>query len=443
MSKTIAIVGRPNVGKSTLFNRFIGYKRAIVFDEEGITRDPVEAYFTCGDMPIRIVDTGGYTHYSKMAFAEEINRGVQSALAHCDGLILVVDGRAGLDPEDRKIYQKLCALRKPMVIAVNKADNGKNELLDPFYALSSATPVAISAEHGIGITDLLDALFEKMAPELMGRHLERSQPIHFPIAIVGRPNVGKSSLINAILGDEKMIVSDIPGTTRDSIDLIIPHNEKTYIVIDTAGIRKNASRFSPVEHYAMLRAEASIERSKISILVIDAALGLGAGELRLLSHIQKLGKGCIVFVNKWDLITGMQMERYKKELIEACPFLEETTFIFGSAKESRNIDQIFQTLSRMQEKLEVKIPTGELNRFLERAMHRYFPPMVTGKRLRIYYLTQIDSTPPTFLLFVNFPHLVVESYLRYLKRELALHYKMEGIPIIFKMSAKRVNKEED
>lgn len=431
MTLSIAVIGRPNVGKSTLFNRLLGYKRAIVFNEDGVTRDPVESWFTCRDTPLCLLDTGGFCRRENMPFSAMINEKVRASVAKSDGCILVVDGRSGLDTDDRHIYEWLLSAKKPFVIAVNKVDQPDEEKLFPFYSLSGTDSVAISAEHGLGIGDLFDALFAKIAPELVGRHIERMTLPELPVAIVGRPNVGKSSLINAILSEERMMVSDIAGTTRDSVDLRVEKDGKSYLLIDTAGIRRAACRISAVEHYAMLRAKESIDRSKIAVCVMDAAEGLGRQEMRLLEQIEKAGKACILFVNKWDLITGMQMELYRRELIKVCPFLEECLIVFGSAKQKRNIDKLFVFFELITKKMATEISTGELNRFVERAMHQYFPPAVDGKRLRVFYLTQVGSWPLSFVLFVNDKELTVESYMRYLKRQLAAAYDIEGVPIRF------------
>ena len=431
MTLTIAVIGRPNVGKSTFFNRLIGYRRTIVADEEGVTRDPVESWFVCNERTVCLVDTGGYRRRANVPFSAMINEHVRKTVARSDGCVLVVDGRAGLDPDDRHIYEWIMAQGKPLVIAVNKVDVPDQDKLTPFYALSAAEAVPISAEHGVGMADLFDALFTKLAPELVGRHIERMEREELPIAIVGRPNVGKSSLLNAILKEERLIVSDIAGTTRDSIDLRVEREGKCYLLIDTAGVRRTASRFSAVEHYAMLRAKEAIDRSKIAVCLIDAAEGLGTQEMQLLDQIEKAGKSCILFVNKWDLIDGIQMEKYRRELVKVCSFLEDCCIVFGSAKTGRNVTSLFTRFDEITEKMKTKITTGELNRFVERAMQTYYPPVVLGKRLRIFYLTQVSTWPLSFVLFVNDRELIVESYMRFLKHQLAESYNITGVPIRF------------
>lgn len=422
----IAIVGRPNVGKSALFNRIVGKRIAIVDEAEGVTRDRLYSEGDHFGRPFTAIDTGGIHSRSEALFNDEIKLQAEIAIQEADSLILVVDGQIGLTLLDEEVAKILHRTKKPVTLAVNKVDSpDQQDLLTPFYALGFKDPVPVSASHGWQIAELLDRALAPLPPQ---QFVEEGPDCK--VAIIGRPNVGKSSLINKILNDKRCIVSPIPGTTRDSIDIPLQYGDKRYILIDTAGIRNKKSEKEAVDKFALIRAERAIERADICLIVIDIIEGLTRQEKRILNLVEEAGKPCILLINKWDLNEGMRMEHYKMGVEGEATFLEHCPKIFISALQGRNIDQIFPEIEATLAQNE-RITTHKLNSFVEKALQRNHPAMIGGKRLRIFYMTQISQHPPTFLLFVNYPTLMQDSYKRYLINQFRELWPFKGYPVRF------------
>lgn len=425
----LAIVGRPNVGKSALFNRLCGKRISIVDEAEGITRDRLYGEAELFGRPFQVVDTGGIDPHAKTPFSEQVKEQAIYAIEEADAIILVVDGRAGITELDALIAKRIRQSGKPVCVAVNKMDTEEQEReAYPFQALGIQPLFPISALHGWQIAELLEALLTQ-CPE---KEAEIEEEKNTSVTIVGRPNVGKSSLINALLNDERCIVSPVPGTTRDHIE--IPHLNHTFI--DTAGIRRKRAEHEVVDKFAAIRTQEAIARSDLCLFMIDATEGMTTQEKRIASQIEEEGKGCIVLLNKWDLVKGFQMEPLLRALNDACPFLSYCPRLFISAKTGRNLEKILPLIEEVKEERKRRIPTSQLNQLIEKAQQLNHPPRITGKRLRIYYLTQIGVEPPTFTLFVNQPKLMTEPYRRYLIRELRKVYPFTGNPIRFHLRGK-------
>lgn len=429
---TVALVGRPNVGKSALFNRITGKRKAIVEDVEGVTRDRLYETVDIFGHSIRFVDTGGIDNQNTIAFCKEIRMQAEIAIKEADALILVVDGTVGITVADEEIAKKLIRQDKPVFVAVNKVDSESQEGLGgEFYSLGFSHIFPVSAIHGIGVADLLEAVMQGAGD------IEEQEEGLPKIAVIGRPNVGKSTLMNYLLNEERCVVSDIPGTTRDAIDIEMGG----CIFIDTAGIRKKKAEKESVEKYAAIRSEDAIERCDVCILMIDAREGLTSHEKLVLSTIEEKGKGCIIFLNKWDAVQEMRMEHAEMALREAHPFITHMPIIIGSAKTGRNVDKLFPYIFEVYENMTKRITTGQLNAFIEKAVQLNHPPAIQGKRLRIYYLTQVSISPPHFVLFVNDKDLFVESYRRYLLNQFRLEYHYTGCPIRFRVKDKNKKKK--
>lgn len=426
---TIAIIGRPNVGKSALFNRIAKERRSIVEDIEGVTRDALYAEVDVFGKKVRLVDTGGIDSQGNIAFSKEIRVQTLAALDRADAVIFVVDGVIGITMQDEEIARILFKKSKPIVLAINKVDEGtKSDLvLSKFYSLGISDMIAVSAAHGNGIADLLEIAMETYFEPFVKE--EGNIP---KVAIVGRPNVGKSTLMNSIVGEERCVVSDIPGTTRDTIDEEIGG----VLFIDTAGLKRKQQEKEVVEKFARIRTEEAIERSDICVLVVDVQDGITAFEKTILQLIEDKGRGCILFINKWDLIEGHRMEHAILDLRNSHPVLEHVPMIIGSAKTGRNVADLFKEIFQVYENLQRRITTGELNTFLERAVQHNHPSSISGKRLRIYYLTQVSVNPPHFVLFVNDHELMMESYRRYLMNQFRKVYNLMGCPIRFKLKSR-------
>jgi GTP-binding protein len=430
---TIAIIGRPNVGKSALFNRIARERKSIVEDIEGVTRDALYSEVEVFGKKIRIVDTGGIDSKGAILFSKEIRMQTLQALDRADAVIFVVDGVIGPTMQDEEIASLLLKKSKPMVLAVNKVDDfSKSDVYQSkFYSLGVSDMVAVSAVHGIGVADLLEVAMETYFEPF-------EKPINnLPkVAIVGRPNVGKSTLMNAIVGEDRCVVSDVPGTTRDTIDEEI----NGVLFIDTAGLKKKQQEKEVVEKFARIRTEEAIDRSNICVLVIDVQDGITTFEKTILTHIEEKGKGCILFLNKWDLANNYRMEHAIAHLRLAHPVLEHVPVIVGSAKTGRNVDELFDHIFNVYENLQRRITTGELNSFLEKAIQQNHPSSISGKRLKIFYLTQVRTMPPQFVLFVNDHELFMESYRRYLLNQFRKAYDFMGCPIWFKLKSRKSKK---
>lgn len=430
----IAIVGRPNVGKSALFNRVCRKKIAIVDEAEGVTRDRIYFKSDCFGRKFEIIDTGGIDPKSKADFNEHIKRQAEIAIEEADSIILVVDGNIGLTSLDADVVRILLRTKKPICIAVNKVDSPfQTEKTYPFMQLGISKVVPVSATQNWQIAELLEAALDPLPKE----NFEEVEEKILRISIVGRPNVGKSSLLNYILNEERSIVSPIAGTTRDSVDIAFEKDGQKFILVDTAGIRKKKSEADVIEKFAAIRTERAIENSDICILVLDAREGISAHDKRIARAIEDAGKGCIILFNKWDLVEGFRMEHCLKGIEQEVPFLLHCPKLFISAQTGRNVDKLFPLLLQVRDAFEQRITTGQLNKFLEMSMHKVHPAMIQGKRLRIYYMAQVNTRPPTFVLFVNYPHLMMESYKRYLLNQFRENFNFSGVPIIFYLKGKK------
>ncbi len=430
---TVAIIGRPNVGKSALFNRIARERKSIVEDIEGVTRDALYSEVEVFGKKIRLVDTGGIDSQEVIAFSKEIRVQTLSALDRADAVIFVVDGVIGITIQDEEIAQILFKKTKPIVLAINKVDDTSrsDQIMSKFYSLGISDMMTVSASHGNGVADLLEMVMETYYEPFIDEELNIPK-----VAIVGRPNVGKSTLMNSIVGEERCVVSPIPGTTRDTIDEQIGG----VLFIDTAGLKRKQQEKEVIEKFARIRTEEAISRSDICVLVIDVQDGITAYEKTILQLVEDQGKGCILFVNKWDLIDNCRMEHALINLKHAHPVLEHIPIILGSAKTGRNVAELFTHIFHVYGNLQRRITTGELNTFLERAIHTNHPSSISGKRLRIYYLTQVSMKPPQFVLFVNDHELFMETYRRYLINQFRKAYDYMGCPIRFKLKSRKRTK---
>ena len=422
----VAIVGSPNVGKSTIFNRIVGHRRAIVDDQPGVTRDRLYETAEWLDRSFRLVDTGGI-EIADRPFQEQIRIQTQLAIDEADVIIFVADGKKGVSKDDRFIAKLLFKTNKPIILAVNKIDNQDMLMgLGEFYSLGLGEPIAVSGEHGIGIGDVLDKII-KVLPKV--EEVQYEDAITF--SIIGRPNVGKSSLVNAILKKERVIVSDIVGTTRDSIDTKLTRDGQDYVVIDTAGLKKRGKIYESVDKYSMLRALAAVDRSEIVLLVIDANEGIIEQDKHVVSYAIEKKKAIIIVINKWDLVKKEQntQSNFEKEIRKQFQFLEYAPIVFVSAKTTSKVDNIFDKINMVHKAYDTHISTSLLNQVVQDAQMMNEAPDFNGGRLKIYFVNQANSCPPTFVLFVNKPKYAHFSYLRYIENRLRDSFNLDGTPI--------------
>ena len=431
----LALVGRPNVGKSALFNRLCGQRISIVDDEEGTTRDRIYGQADFFGHMIDVIDTGGIATDPNIPFQEGIQRQAELALEEADSIVMVVDGQVGVTPADEHVAHLLLKRGKPVCLAVNKVDDfSHRDQAYEFYRLGIEKLLPISATHGFQIAELLEMAFEGFSfPE----DEEAADDDSIKVAIVGRPNVGKSTLLNYLISDERSVVSPIAGTTRDAIDAHMTIEGTKLTLIDTAGIRRKRAEHDAVEKFAAIRTEQAIERADICLLVLDAQEGMTTHDKRIASMIEAAGKGCILIFNKWDLVKGFRMEHCLKSLQYDTAFLTHCPTLFVSALTGRNLSKLIEEIRKVQEGRKLRITTGQLNKFIERALQAYHPPMIQGKRLRIYYMAHVETQPPTFVLFVNYPKLMLETYKRYLVSQFRETYQFAGNPLIFLLRARR------
>jgi GTP-binding protein len=430
----LAIVGRPNVGKSALFNKICRKRIAIVDEAEGITRDRLYSEAEVFGFPFTVIDTGGIDPRSKAVFNPEVKRQAEIAIEEADSIIMVVDSKSGITTLDQELARILLRTQKPVCLAVNKIDDmAQDNRIYDFQSLGITRIVGVSATHGYHIAELLETAFQ----DFDRKQLIEEDTGAIKIAIVGRPNVGKSSLINYLLNEERCIVSPIPGTTRDSIDISFIHEETLYTLIDTAGIRRKHSEKEVVDKFAAIRTEKAIERADICLLMLDSQQGITREEKKIANFIEQTGKGCIILFNKWDLVKGFRMEHCLQGIEEEVPFLNYCPKLMISAKTGRNIEKIFDLIKEVHQNSKLRISTHQLNKFIADSLQRNHPPMLQGKRLRIYYMTQVDTQPITFVMFVNYPNLMVESYKKYLYNRFRDQYGFTGIPIIFRLRGKQ------
>ena len=426
---TVAIVGRPNVGKSSLFNRMLSERIAIVADEPGTTRDRVTAYVTRDDRTLALIDTGGLVLGDEQGMIGAIRDQVAVALSEADVFLFVVDVDAGLLPADEEVADLLRRVSKPVVLIANKADNMQRErLAAEFYELGIGEPIIVSAQHGRGINEMWDGIMAAL-PDV-----DTPPPApqgSIPVAIVGRPNVGKSSLVNAILGQDRAMVQDEPGTTRDALDTLFEYENRKYLLIDTAGIRRRGHIERGVEKFSVARAMQAIERADVAVLVVDATEYLTAQDLHVAGFIQQAHKGLALVINKWDLAQEDEIDRAEVEqLVRArLKFFPSMPILFTSALRGRGVRAVLDAVARIQMERMTRVTTGQLNRVLIDALAAHPPPSSGRRRLQIYYGTQAEVNPPTFVFFCNDPTLIHFSYRRYLENALRKRFGFEGTSI--------------
>lgn len=428
MANIVAIVGRPNVGKSTFFNRLVEKKQAIMDNEPGVTRDRHYGYAEwCGKF-FTVIDTGGYVTGSEDKFESEIRKQVKLAIDEATAIIFMVDTRDGLTGFDKDFANVLRASKKPVFIAANKTDTpDKTPLAAEFYELSLGEVYPVSAENGSGTGELLDDLV-KIFPSEGVEDPNAGIP---KIAILGRPNVGKSSLLNALLGTERSIVTDEAGTTRDAIHSYYKMYGKNFILIDTAGIRKKSKVHSDIEFYSVLRSLRALEESDVCIVLIDATRGLESQDVNIISLAHRQGKGILLMVNKWDLVEkdSKTADKYKKEIVEKLMPIDYVPVIFASALNKQRIFQVIEKAVSIYENKTKKIPTSQLNDVLLPEIERYPPPAVKGKFIQIKYVTQVNARFPSFAFFCNLPQYIQPPYERYLENRIREHFDFEGVPV--------------
>ena len=427
----VAIVGRPNVGKSTLFNKLIGERLSIVNDTPGVTRDRI--FGTCEwRNRTSLVDTGGIEPESKDVILSQMRLQAQLAIESADVIVFVTDVRSGLVATDQAVASMLQKSGRPVVLCVNKCDS----LGDPpaefyeFYNLGLGDPIAVSSVHGHGTGDLLDAVFAYMPKE----QEEEAESETIRIAIIGKPNVGKSSLVNRIAGENRCIVSDIAGTTRDAIDTPVENEFGSFVLIDTAGLRRRSKVEDVIEKYSNMRAEMAIERADVCAILIDATVGFTEQDSKVAGLAHEAGKGCVIVVNKWDAVqekTGSTMDEYRRQLEQDFSFMPYAPMVFISAKTGQRVDELFRVIKLVANSNSMRIATGTLNDVLAQATARVQPPTDKGRRLKIYYMTQASTRPPTFVCFVNSAELFHFSYQRYLENRIRETFGLKGTPVRF------------
>jgi len=412
MKPIIAIVGRPNVGKSTLFNRITRTRDALVDDAPGVTRDRHYRDASWDEVEFTLVDTGGFVEPDEDAFALKIREQVLQAIEDADAVIFVLDGKGGISPYDREMAHILRTVEKPVFYTVNKIDSvEQEENLFEFYSLGVEKLYPLSAEHKYGVPDFLDALVATFPTQASPEAADMVK-----VAVAGRPNAGKSSLINRLLGEERLVVSDVPGTTRDAIDSVGRFNGKPYLLIDTAGIRRKGKVSKKIEKFSIIKALRSLDRCDVALIVIDAEEGITDQDISVAGYAHDRGCGCVFLLNKWDLVEkdNSTVKRYYERLRMEAKFLQFAPAVTISALTGQRVNRIFKLVDAVYAQYTTRINTGPLNKILERAVQRNEPSLHKGKRLKFYFATQVATKPPTFVLFVNYPEAVHFSYRRYL-----------------------------
>ena len=421
----VALVGRPNVGKSALFNRIVGGSSAIVSDEAGTTRDRHFAEAEWNGKSFWLVDTGGVTDDPRAPMDVEIRKQVDQAIAEADLLLLVVDAKLGVHPMDARVVDMLREARKPWILVANKADDPRSTDFYEFYRLSAGEPFPVSAINGKNSGDLLDVIVDRIPPAAP----ETSDALR--VAVIGRPNVGKSSFVNRLLGEERLVVSEVAGTTRDAIDTPMRYHDRTIVFIDTAGLRRQSKVDDGVEFYSALRTRRAIERADICLLIIDAVDGLHNQDLKIANLAWEAGRGLIVIVNKWDLKEkdDKTAPRFEKECVAKAPFLGFVPFIFTSAVTGQRVTRALDLLLQVDAERSKRITTSQVNTTLEALIARRQPPQAAGRDIRLLYATQVEVAPPTIAVFGNHPELVAEHYVRYLHNGFREAWGFTGNPL--------------
>lgn len=444
----IAIVGRPNVGKSALFNRLAGKKISIVHDQPGVTRDRLSAVCKLGSKPFEIIDTGGIGYEPDPDFSEQTHLAADAAMATADVLLLVVDGLAGRTPLDEELASILRAASKPILLVINKIDERVHDnLTADFSRLGFPDQCAVSAAHGRGVDDLIDRI-EELLPEESETEEAKQEKRPARIAIIGRPNVGKSSLTNAILGDKRTIVSEIAGTTRDAVDIAYQFGEQDYVLCDTAGMRHRSRHDTSVEVFSVMRSEKALKGADLCLLLVDATQGVTAQEKRIAKLVQEAGKGVLIVLNKWDLAekkgSGREsLEHHINAVQSELFFLRYAMVVALSAKTGENVTRLFSAIEKMRQHATRRMGTGELNRYLSKCMDGYPPPMRGRRRLKLLYATQVESSrpgpfaPPEVVLFVNDPKLLVPAYEEFLIRRIREKWEYPGLPIRLRLRGRK------
>ena len=441
-SPNVAIVGRPNVGKSELFNRLVGRKIAIVHDQLGITRDRISAVCTRGEQPFVVWDTGGVGGAGESELVTQVRHAVEEAIRSSDLLLFLVDAKDGLSPLDQELARMLRKSQKPVVLVINKIDTEKHEnLAIDFASLGFSESLSISAAHGRGISELIETIDQLLPSPSATDQSPVTLSQSLSIAVIGRPNVGKSSLINSIVRSERAIVSELPGTTRDSVDISYERNGQLFLFIDTAGIRRRGKQSSSVEVFSVMRAERSIRRADLCVLIVDLTTGVTAQDKRIAGLIQKARKAALVVLNKWDLMKPKRSERkMMAQLVDETRsrifFLDYAPVLVASALTGENIEKLFEFIVKVRRAARERIGTGILNRLLRSAFAANPPPMISGRRLKLFYAAQVSGNPEAmvepaeFILFVNEPRLLSETYRRYLEARIRKAKPYPGLPVI-------------
>lgn len=422
----VAIVGRPNVGKSTFFNRIVGQRISIVEDTPGVTRDRLYADAEWCGHSFTLIDTGGLEIKSEDVMWSHIRAQAQIAVETADVIVFMLDGKTGLTHEDYEVAAYLRKSRKPILLVVNKLDNNEQHLLYDFYELGLGEPIGISAGQAKGLGDVLDEIVK-----LTGKYETEEKEEALKIAVVGKPNAGKSSLVNKLLGYDRVIVSDIAGTTRDAIDTRIKIGDKEYILIDTAGIRRKRSVEEDLEQYSVMRSLGAVRRADVCLIVIDSSEELSEQDVKIAGYVHEQGKPSVVVMNKWDVVEKdtYTIEKYNRKLKEELKFMDYFIPTYVSAKTGKRVDNLIKIAERAYENASRRVSTGLLNDVLREAILTNEPPSKNGKRLKIYYVTEVSANPPTFVIFVNDDTLMHFSYRRYLENALRRSFDFEGTPI--------------
>lgn len=424
----VAIVGRPNVGKSTLFNKLAGKRISIVEDTPGVTRDRVYAEAEWLKYNFTIIDTGGIEPENSDVLLSQMRRQAQIAIETANVIIFIVDGREGLTDADNEVAYMLRKSGKPIVLVVNKIDNLKFENnAYEFYNLGIGDPIAISAAQGLALGDMLDEVVKHFEED----DINAKDDEYIKIAFIGKPNVGKSSLINKLLGEERVIVSDIPGTTRDAIDSYLQRDDDKFILIDTAGIRKKSKVKEEIERYSVIRTYTAIERADVCILLLDATYDISDQDEKIIGYAHELNKAIMVIVNKWDLIEKdtKTMDKFKTMIGRSLSFMSYAPYIFISAKTGQRVNKVLDTVKKCYDNYNKRVKTGVLNDVINKAIMMKEPPVIGLKRLKVYYVTEVIAQPPTFVFFVNDPECIHFSYKRYLENQIRDSFDFTGTGI--------------